>query len=294
LVVDDQPALADLVVVDLQDADYTAIAAYSAERALACADEQPIDVVLTDQRMPAGSGTELCRELILRHPEVPVIVMTAFGSLDTAVEAMRAGAYDFITKPFEFGTLQLALDRALSHQRMRAELRRLRNESGVRVFEGMLGLSPAMQRVFELIERLAPTDATILLTGESGTGKEMIARALHRRSLRAEGPFVALNCAALPAHLLESELFGHEKGAFRGASERRLGLLRQAHHGTLFLDEIGDMALDLQPKLLRALQEGRVRPLGSDSEHTVDVRMKEDAIAAVAAVRDELRALTAV
>jgi DNA-binding NtrC family response regulator len=273
LVVDDQPALADLVVVDLQEADYTATAAHSVERALACADEQPIDVVVTDLRMPGCSGTELCRELILRHPEVPVIVMTAFGSLDTAVEAMRAGAYDFITKPFEFGTLQLALDRALSHQRMRAELRRLRNEAGNPTFEGMVGLSPAMQRVFELIERLAPTDAPILLTGESGTGKEQIARALHRRSLRAEGPFVALNCAALPAHLLESELFGHEKGAFTGASERRLGLLRQAHHGTLFLDEISDMALDLQPKLLRALQEGRVRPLGSDIEHAVDVRV---------------------
>ena len=143
----------------------------------------------------------------------------------------------------------------------------------MRNFEGMVGLSPAMQRVFELIERLAPTDAPILLTGESGTGKEQIARALHRRSLRAEGPFVALNCAALPVHLLESELFGHEKGAFTGASERRLGLLRQAHHGTLFLDEIGDMAIDLQPKLLRVLQEGRVRPLGSDSEHVVDVRV---------------------
>jgi two-component system response regulator HydG len=247
LVVDDQPALADLLIVDLADADYTATPAYSAEQALAYADQQPIDVVVTDLRMPGSSGTDLCRELILRHPETPVIVMTAFGSLDTAVEAMRAGAYDFITKPFELATLRLALDRALSHQRMRAELRRLRSESDVRSFEGMLGLSSAMQRVFELIERLAPTDAPILITGESGTGKEQIARALHRRSLRANGPFVVLNCAALPADLLERELFGHEQG-----------LLLQAHHGTLFLDEIGDLPLDLQPRLLRSLQEGRV------------------------------------
>jgi DNA-binding NtrC family response regulator len=273
VVVDDKPALADLVVADLEEAGYTALSAYSAEQALARVAEQAVDVVVTDLRMPGRSGTDLCRELILRDPEVPVIVMTAFGSLDAAAEAMRAGAYDFITKPFDIATLRLALDRALSHRRMRTELRRLRDDTGTRTFEGMLGMAPPMQRVFELIERLAPTDAPILLSGESGTGKEQIARALHRRSLRADGPFVALNCAALPTNLLESELFGHEKGAYTGANERRLGLLRQAHRGTLFLDEIGDMALELQPKLLRALQEGRVRPLGSDREHAVDVRV---------------------
>ena len=273
VVVDDKPALAELVVADLDEAGYSASAAHSADEALATVAAEPVDVVVTDLRMPGRSGIDLCRELILRFPEVPVIVMTAFGSLDAAVEAMRAGAYDFITKPFEFATLQLALDRALGHRRMRAELRRLRDDTGAQTFEGMVGSSPAMQRVFELVERLAPTDAPILLSGESGTGKEQLARALHHRSLRADGPFVALNCAALPTQLLESELFGHERGAFTGANERRLGLLRQAHRGTLFLDEIGDMAVELQPKLLRALQEGRVRPIGSDSEHAVDVRV---------------------
>ncbi|NVB40489.1 sigma-54-dependent Fis family transcriptional regulator [Pseudenhygromyxa sp. WMMC2535] len=273
LIVDDKPAMSALLVDDLEELGYTAEAANSAEEALARAGEQRFDVVVTDLRMPGGSGIQLCRDLIQDQPEIPVIVMTAFGSMDAAIEAMRAGAYDFLTKPFERSTLQLVLDRALNHRRMRSELRRLRDASETREFEGMHGLHPKMQRLYQLIEHLAPTEAPILLRGESGTGKELIARALHRRSLRADGPFIALNCAALPEQLLESELFGHEKGAFTGAGERRLGLMRQAHRGTLFLDEIGDMALSLQPKLLRALQEGKVRPLGSDREHAVDIRV---------------------
>jgi two-component system response regulator AtoC len=273
LVVDDEPTMSELLVQDLEELGYEASKAGSADDALAQVSERHFDVVVTDLRMPGRSGTDLCRELIQSSPEVPVIVMTAFGSMEAAVEAMRAGAYDFITKPFERSTLQLIVDRALTHRRMRAELRRLRDDAGPGEFEGMHGLSPAMQRIYELIERLAPTDAPILLRGESGTGKELVARALHHRSLRADGPFVAINCSALPEHLLESELFGHEKGAFTGAGGKRLGLLRQAHRGTLFLDEIGDMALDLQPKLLRVLQEGRVRPIGGDREHVVDIRV---------------------
>ncbi|MCA9700432.1 MAG: sigma-54-dependent Fis family transcriptional regulator, partial [Myxococcales bacterium] len=266
LVVDDQRAMRELLVQELEDAGYVAQSAPSAKAALEQLGGDHPDVVVTDLRMPGGSGVELCRELVGLYPEVPVIVMTAFGSMEAAVEAIRAGAYDFITKPFDFPVLQVALDRALTHQRMRAELRKLRSDAGTADFEGMHGVSPVMRKLYELVERLAPTDAPVLLQGESGSGKELVARALHKRSLRADGPFVALNCAAIPEQLLESELFGHEKGAYTGAGDRRLGLLRQAHRGTLFLDEIGDMAPELQPKLLRVLQEGRVRPVGSDRE----------------------------
>src|SRR5688500_1489786 len=188
--------------------------------------------------------------------------------MDAAVAAMRAGAYDFITKPIELPHLELNLRRAIQHHTLQAEVQRLRSAvaSQEPVASGLVGRSPEMQKLLDMIDRVAKVDASILITGETGTGKEVVARALHQHSDRNKGPFVALNCAALPKNLLESELFGHEKGAFTDARARRAGLFVQAHGGTIFLDEIGEMPLDLQPKLLRALQDKVVRPLGGTSE----------------------------
>ncbi len=203
-----------------------------------------------------------------------MIVITAFGSLDSAIGAIRAGAYDFIPKPFEIDALVLALERAVQHRALRAEVVRLRQAVGqARRFDELIGDSQAIRAVYDMIERIRASDATVLLTGESGTGKELAARALHRRSRRADGPFVAINCAALPEPLLESELFGHVKGAFTDARTTRTGLFAQADGGTLFLDEIGELPPGTQAKLLRALQERKVRPLGGDAEVEFDARL---------------------
>ncbi|HVY62888.1 MAG TPA: sigma-54 dependent transcriptional regulator, partial [Planctomycetota bacterium] len=199
---------------------------------------------------------------------------TAFGTLETAIEAIRAGAYDFVTKPFEVDALALALDRAVQHRALKEEVKRLRRAvQETRQFEEIIGSGPAMQALFDLLDRAADADAAVLVTGETGTGKELVARALHRRSRRRAGPFVAVNCAALPEALLESELFGHARGAFTDAKAAREGLFVKANKGTLFLDEIGDMPLGLQPKLLRALQERKVRPVGSDTEVPFEARL---------------------
>jgi two-component system response regulator HydG len=204
---------------------------------------------------------------------VPVVVMTGFGSLDSAVAAIRAGAYDFISKPVQIDVLAIAIDRAARTRALREEVRRLRSPEAKSSFEGLVGRSEAIRVVYDLVERVADSEATILITGESGTGKEVFANAIHRRSRRANGPFVAINCSAMPEALLESELFGHTRGAFTDAREARTGLFVQARGGTLLLDEVGDMPLSLQPKILRALQERKVRPLGSSAEVTIDVRV---------------------
>ncbi len=274
LVVDDEEAMTKLLALDLRTLGYRAKVASSSADALALIERDPPDVVLTDLRMPGLSGTELCRAIVQLRPQLPVIVMTGFGSMETAIDAIRAGAYDFMTKPFAIEKLEVALDRALEHAALRSELHHLRR-SGRELpgLDALLGASPAMERVFALIERIATTTASVLLTGESGTGKELAARALHRLSRRSAGPYVTLNCAAIPEQLFESELFGHVKGAFSGADKDRVGLLRRAHGGTLFLDEVGELPAVLQPKLLRVLQEGTVRPVGSDREEAIDVRM---------------------
>jgi DNA-binding NtrC family response regulator len=206
---------------------------------------------------------------------VPVLVLTAFGSLETAVQAIRAGAYDFISKPIEMDVLTIALDRAVRSKRLHEEVKQLRDQAAhppSRPSE-LLGDSDAMSRVIQLVDRLAVAEVSVLVTGESGTGKEVVARALHERSRRAKAPFVAVNCAAVPEALLESELFGHVRGAFTGARESHTGLFQQADGGTLFLDEIGDMPAPIQPKLLRVLQERVVRPVGGSKEVPVDVRI---------------------
>jgi DNA-binding NtrC family response regulator len=233
-----------------------------------------VDVVVTDLNMRGMHGLDLCARVVERRPDVPVVVLTAFGSLDTAIGAIRAGAYDFLTKPVELDALVVAVERAVQHRRLRDEVRRLRrvvNEASG--FGELVGTSPAMTRVYDLVSRVADSEASVLLTGESGTGKELVARALHDQSRRAGGPFVPVDCASVPEQLLESELFGHVRGAFTDARGARTGLFVQAHGGTLFLDEIGDLPLSLQPKLLRALQERRVRPVGADREVAFDVRL---------------------
>ena len=274
LVVDDDSAMTELLVQTLPGKGYVAVARASGEEALALLEQEDFDVVVTDLNMNGMNGLNLCTRVVANRPDIPVIVITAFGSMESAIEAIRAGAYDFVTKPFDIKTLVVALDRAAQHRNLRQEVRRLREElSHGRPIPDLNGESDVMRPVRDLIARLADSDASVLITGESGTGKEVVARALHSTSRRKSGPFVAVNCGALPETLLESELFGHTKGAFTDAKAPRTGLFVQAHGGTLFLDEIGEIPLPLQVKLLRALQERRIRPLGSEGETPVDTRI---------------------
>jgi len=274
LLVDDDPDFVSLTKLMLERFGYEALTAQSAEAALVALAEDDFDVVLADVHLGGASGIDLCRRVAERWENLPVVVMTAQGTVETAVAAIRAGAYDFVVKPATEGALQVALDRAVKHRRVSDEVRRLRRAvRETKSFEEIIGVSAAMKRVFDLVDRAAESEASVLITGESGTGKELIARALHRRSVRANRPFVAVSCAAMPESLLESELFGHVKGAFTDARTQRAGLLAQAAGGTLFHDEIGDMPLALQPKLLRALQERTYRPVGGNEEIPFDVRI---------------------
>jgi DNA-binding NtrC family response regulator len=220
------------------------------------------------------SGLALCEQIATNRPDLPVIVMTGFGSMETAIDAIRAGAHDFITKPFEAEALSHAIQRALQHRRLSDEVKRLRRAMAQNPqVDGLVGNSAVMQRLRELISRVGDSDASVLITGDSGTGKELVARALHAHSKTTDPPFVAVNCAALPAHLLESELFGHVKGAFTDAQRSRDGLFIEAHGGTLFLDEIAEMPMEMQVKLLRALQERKVRPVGGNTERPFAARL---------------------
>jgi DNA-binding NtrC family response regulator len=274
LVVEDEREMRAMLEKGLTRRGFTPVALPSADEALARLAGEDFDVVLTDLRMPGMDGLALCERIALNRPDIPVVVVTAFGSLETAVAAIRAGAYDFVTKPIDVDALVLVLERAVQHRALREEVRRLRQELGRRDDGGtVVGESLAMKQAYALIDRVADLDSTVLITGESGTGKEVAARAVHTRGRRKDGPFVALNCAAMPEALLESELFGHAKGAFTDAKAARTGLFVQAHGGTLFLDEVGELPLTLQPKLLRALQERVVRPLGGDTEVPFDARI---------------------
>jgi DNA-binding NtrC family response regulator len=274
LVVEDEAAMGALVEKGLTRRGFTVAQQRTAAPAFEQLLTEDFDVVLTDLQLPGMSGLELCERVVLNRPDIPVVVMTAFGSLETAVGAIRAGAYDFVTKPVDIDQLVLVLERAVSHRRLREEVRRLRREVGpVLGPEGVVGESPAIRHAYGLIDRVADSDATVLVTGESGTGKEVAARALHERSRRRDGPFVAVNCAAVPEALLESELFGHVKGAFTDAKGTRTGLFVEASGGTLLLDEVGELPLALQAKLLRALQERRVRPVGGGQEVPFEARV---------------------
>jgi DNA-binding NtrC family response regulator len=272
LVVEDDRQMGELLRDRLSRRGYEVDALVSPEEALERLASEDFDAVVTDVRMQGIDGIQLCERVSLNRPDVPVLVITAFGSLETAVAAIRAGAFDFLAKPFEVEELAFRIDRALRHRRLTEEVKRLRTQ-GPEPVEDLLGESAAMRRLRDLVARVADADAPVLITGETGTGKELVARAVHARGLAPDEPFVALNCAALPEPLLESELFGYARGAFTDARAARTGLLVHAGRGTLFLDEVADLPLALQPKLLRVLQERRLRPLGASEEVSFEARV---------------------
>jgi len=274
LIVDDDRSMCELIEADLTSRGIPSEWRTSAEDAIRLVNEKPFDVVLTDLQMPGLNGLALCERIVANRPDIPVVVMTAFGSLQTAVAAIRVGAYDFVSKPVELDMLALTLERAIQHRSLSEQVRVLSDRvAQSNRFSKLLGESPVMQRLFDELRRVADTDASVLITGESGTGKELVAKALHEQSKRHARPFVAINCAALPETLLESELFGHKRGAFTDAISDKRGLFVQADGGTLFLDELGEFPLALQPKLLRALEGRTVRPVGSEQEQPFDVRL---------------------
>jgi DNA-binding NtrC family response regulator len=276
MIVDDDRSMCELIEADLAMRGISSEWQTSPEVALSVIRDGDFDVILTDLQMPGLNGLALCERIVANRPDIPVIVMTAFGNMETAIAAMRAGAYDFVSKPVELDILALRLERAIQHRSLSEQVRVLSDRvHRSNRFSRLLGESPAMQRLFDDLQRVANTEASVLITGESGTGKELVARALHDQSRRQSKPFVAINCAALPENLLESELFGHKRGAFTDAVADKRGLFLQADGGTLFLDELGEFPLALQPKLLRALEERTVRPVGSEKEIPFDVRLEE-------------------
>ena len=274
LIVDDDPAMGQMLASMLGDAGYQQTVATSAREALEAARHEDFDAVLSDIKMPGGSGVELVGQLREIRAGTPVVLMTAFGSIDSAVDAMRAGAFDYVTKPFRRGEITVVMDRALEHRALELENRRLRAAVDKTTAVGELkGESAAMREIFSLVRKVANSSSSVLITGESGTGKEVVARTLHFSGNRKDAAFVPVNCTAIPEGLLESELFGHVRGAFTGASASKKGLFEKANSGTLFLDEIGDMPLSLQSKLLRVLQDGEIRPVGGTTAIKVDVRI---------------------
>ncbi|MFC5394151.1 sigma-54-dependent transcriptional regulator [Bosea vestrisii] len=274
LVVDDEVRLADVLAAALEDLGYRATAVHSARAALIELERARFDLVLTDLRLPVMDGRALLREVRSRWPEVPVIIITAFAAVRDAVDLVKEGAFDYIAKPFEIDDVSATIRRALRLADVVRDNERLRSElEGRYSFDTLIGSSAAFRRVIEQVTEVCETKATVLLNGESGTGKELVARAIHFNSPRRDKPFIAVNCAAIPETLLESELFGHVKGAFTGALANRTGRFAAADGGTLFLDEIGDMPLPIQAKLLRVIQERSFEPVGATRTQTVDVRL---------------------
>ncbi len=287
LIVDDEPDMVENCQRILGRAGFRCLTATDPRKALALLESERPDLVLTDLKMPGLDGMDVLRHARQVDPHVPVIILTAFATLESAVAAVKEGAFDYLSKPFSVDQLTLAVDRALVQRNLALENLHLREQlQGTYGFENIVGRSPAMAQVFELVRKAARSEANILVVGESGTGKELIARAIHANSPRAGEAFVPVDCASLPENLLESELFGHEKGAFTGAARTKPGLLEMAHRGTAFLDEIAELATGLQVKLLRALQERQIRRVGGTRQIDVDVRV-------VSATNRDLRDLMA-
>ncbi|PHQ90178.1 MAG: sigma-54-dependent Fis family transcriptional regulator [Idiomarina sp.] len=268
-VIEDDPALQELLVEELEAEGYKVTAWGSIEAFKKSVTS--LDLVISDIRLPGLSGLSLLESLKNEDNSPALLLITAFGTVDQAVDALKQGADDFLTKPLDVEHLLLSVKRILEHRSLQRELKRYRQQQ--KGPGGLVGQSPSMRKLYDQIERIAPADGSVLITGESGTGKELVAKALHQLSDRAEQSFQAVNCAGIPADLMESEFFGHAAGAFTGAQKKRQGLLKQADGGTLLLDEIGEMPMALQAKLLRVLQEGTIRAVGSDEEETVNVRI---------------------
>lgn len=285
LIVDDEPSLRDMLALALEERGHGVHEAEGVRAARALMAERVFDLVLSDLRMPDGSGLEVLEYARGRDASTQVILMTGYASADTAVEAMKLGALDYVTKPFKSMNALLAqVDKAIEVRRLARDNMHLRQQLSARTgLGGLVGRSDAMKRLYELVTRIAPTRTTVLVTGESGTGKELLARAIHDASDRAAGPFVPVNCGAIPEALIESEFFGHVKGAFTGAQQARDGLFRAAHGGTIFLDEVGELPLSMQVRLLRVLQEKRVKRVGAEREDELDCRI-------VAATNRDLKA----
>jgi len=274
LCVDDEPDLLDTLRRLLSRQGHRVITAGSGEEALVALNRQQPDLVITDLMMPDIDGMQVLERSVELHPSVPVLLITAYATVQTAVDAIRAGAYDYVPKPFTHQQLLVVVERALAHARLAGENKRLMAElTGEQDNLGIVGDSAAMRRVLEMVRRVAPTDLGVLITGESGTGKEVVARALHRASVRNERSFVPVDCGAIPSNLMESELFGHEKGSFTGASTARAGLVHEADGGTFFLDEVGELDGGVQVKLLRLLQEREYRRVGGNKLLSSDLRV---------------------
>jgi DNA-binding NtrC family response regulator len=284
LIVEDEPKMQRLLELNLKEEGYDTHSAADAEAGLNIVRQEKIDLVLTDLKLPGMNGLEFLQAVKRTNAAIPVVLVTAYGSVETAVEAMKAGASDYVLKPFSMEEIKLILRKELDVRSLREENRSLREALGRRYeFKNIIGRSSAMQEVLAKVERVAPTNSTVLLGGESGVGKDMIARAIHEHSRRASGPFIKINCTAIPENLLESELFGYEKGAFTGAVAAKPGKFELADKGTIFLDEIGDVPGSIQVKLLRVLQEREFERLGGTKTLKVDVRV-------VAATNQDLRA----
>ncbi|MEW6443521.1 MAG: sigma-54 dependent transcriptional regulator [bacterium] len=281
LIVDDNKTSADTLCALVERRGHTARAAYDGPQALALLETEPADILVTDLKMPRMDGMQLLRAVRDRWPDVVVIVVTAYGSVQAAVEAMKIGAFDFVTKPLDNSELQVKLQKAVAQREMSLQMERMSARLGSYEADdayrhGMgeiVGSSPSMRRLFETIEKVAPTDSTVLIFGESGTGKELVARAIHLKSMRSRGPFVGVHCAAYAEGILESELFGHERGAFTGAVARKIGRFEMADKGTFFLDEVGEVPMGVQTKLLRVIQERQFERVGGTQTLRVDIRI---------------------
>ncbi len=274
LVVDDEKSLRELLSILLQREGYRVDQAADGATAFSMAQETAYDLIVSDIQMPKMTGIELLRQLRDQGDDVTIMMITAFSSTEEAVKAMKLGAYDYITKPFKNDEIRLVIKNALEREQLQQENRQLKQQLGQRFsFQNLIGDSPAMSKLIALLDRVAPSQVNVLITGESGTGKELVAKALHQNSDRKKHPFVPINCGAIPEHLLESELFGHEKGAFTGADKRKEGLFESADNGTLFLDEIGELPMGMQVKLLRVLQEREFRRVGGTNTISLNIRL---------------------